>query len=170
MTGYPDDSFRPEALTSRREALMAILKGLEQSPVNQCTGEVYNDVRAGKVEDEACRYIEKFGGTLRGETDDLDSPSANKGVFRPGDPVTRAQMAVMFAVASGPRLSAGCTGTVFRDVNAVSVGDRDCRYIETLSLQGISLGCGGRDFCPDSHLTRAEVAELILAMRQRHMY
>jgi hypothetical protein len=80
------------------------------------------------------------------------------GDFCPEDNVTRAQMAVFVPRALGEAPAATCTGIVFNDVNAASVGDGFCRYIEKFSELGITSGCGGGDFCPEDYVTRAQMA------------
>jgi ELWxxDGT repeat protein len=39
------------------------------------------------------------------------------------------------------------------------------RFIEALTIQGITSGCGGGSFCPDTPITRAEMAVLLLSAR-----
>ena len=82
--------------------------------------------------------------------------------FYCGDqPVTRAQMAV-FLLRS--KFGAGyvpppATGTVFTDVPATAFA---ADYIEELTAQGITVGCGDGRFCPGSFVTRAQMAAFLL--------
>ncbi len=78
------------------------------------------------------------------------------------DAVTRAQMAV-FLLKS--KLGAAyappdCTGTVFLDVPCT--GGIFDPWIEDLSARGITGGCGGGNYCPDSPVTRAQMSALLL--------
>jgi hypothetical protein len=75
--------------------------------------------------------------------------------------VTRAQMAVFLLKAEhGPSYAAPPgTGTVFTDVPA---GSFAAGFIERLAAEGITSGCGGGRFCPDSPVTRGQMAVFLL--------
>ncbi len=81
-------------------------------------------------------------------------------LFCPDSSITRKQMAVFMETSLGHGPSA-CTGTVFSDVNAASVGDTFCGYIEHLSADGLTSGCGNGNFCSDAPVTRGEMAVFI---------
>jgi photosystem II stability/assembly factor-like uncharacterized protein len=83
------------------------------------------------------------------------------GSFCPDLPTSRASIAVFLlrgknGVGYAPPPA---TGTVFGDVPASAFA---AGFIEELSVQGITAGCGGGNYCPDAALTRAEVAVLLL--------
>ena len=83
------------------------------------------------------------------------------GNFCPDLPTSRATIAVFLlrgknGVGYAPPPA---TGTVFGDVSASAFA---AGFIEELSVQGISAGCGGGNYCPDAALTRAQVAVLLL--------
>ena len=76
-------------------------------------------------------------------------------------PVSRAQMAVLLLKA---QLGAGyvpppATGTVFADVPVDAFA---AAFIEDLAARGVSVGCGGKNYCPDAPVTRAEMAPFLL--------
>ena len=78
------------------------------------------------------------------------------------DPVTRAQMAVFLlkSALGAAYLPPDCTGTVFLDVPCTG-GPFDA-WVEDLSTRGITGGCGGGNYCPDSSVTRAQMAAFLL--------
>jgi large repetitive protein len=87
------------------------------------------------------------------------------GEFCPTRRVTRAEAAIFLVrAAHGPAFNPPpATGALFQDIPA---GHWAGRWIEQLAADGVTSGCGGGNFCPDSPLTRAELAVLLL--RARH--
>ncbi|HEY7111620.1 MAG TPA: S-layer homology domain-containing protein [Thermoanaerobaculia bacterium] len=86
------------------------------------------------------------------------------GNYCPGDPVTRAQMAVF--ILRGEHGSGyhppPATGTVFDDVpKSVLFAD----WMEQFAAEGITTGCGGKNYCPDNSVTRGEMAVFLLRAR-----
>jgi len=82
------------------------------------------------------------------------------GNFCPDSPVTRAQMAVFLlkskhGVAYLPPAATG----VFTDV---PVGYWADKWIEQLAAEGITGGCGGSNYCPDTSVTRAQMAVFLV--------
>ena len=84
------------------------------------------------------------------------------GNFCPEDPVTRAQMAVFLVKSLAVQPSDMCSGNVFGDVNAETLGVDFCRYIETLAALGITSGCDNNNYCPGSDVSRAQMAVFII--------
>ena len=84
--------------------------------------------------------------------------SSNPLSFCPDDPITRAEMAVFIETSLGNPANA-CTGR-FGDV---PLTNPFCGFIERLSGDGITSGCGGGNFCPDAPVTRAEMAVFVEA-------
>jgi uncharacterized repeat protein (TIGR01451 family) len=77
--------------------------------------------------------------------------------YCPDNPITRAEMAVfLLAARNGSAwVPPASTGTVFTDVPIdFWAGD----FIEALAAEGITSGCGDGVFCPDSPVSRAEMA------------
>jgi glucose/arabinose dehydrogenase len=85
--------------------------------------------------------------------------------FCPESAITRAQMAVFLLVAKhGPGYTPPpATGTVFNDVPATSFA---AAYIEQLFHEGIATGCGGGNYCPDSPVTREQMAVFLLSAQE----
>jgi CSLREA domain-containing protein len=90
------------------------------------------------------------------------------GAYCPGAAVTRAQMAVFLLRAehgSGYTPPA-CTG-LFPDVPCPSPF---ADWIERLFAEGITVGCGGNDFCPANPVTRAQMAVFLLRTEHGSAY
>ncbi len=83
--------------------------------------------------------------------------------YCPGDNVTRAQMAVFLLKAryGSGFLPPPATGTVFPDVPA---SNPFARWIEELSRQGVTGGCGSGLYCPGNPVTRQQMAVFLLKM------
>jgi streptogramin lyase len=82
------------------------------------------------------------------------------GQYCPGNSVTRAQMAVFLLKAEHGEdyVPPSCTG-IFGDVACPS---QFANWIEELSIEGITAGCGGGDYCPSNPVTRAQMAAFLL--------
>jgi len=82
------------------------------------------------------------------------------GNFCPDNEVTRAQAAVFIVKAEhGATFVPPPATGVFRDVPPDSFG---AAYIEQLAREGITAGCGGGDFCPQSAVSRGQLAVLLV--------
>jgi len=82
--------------------------------------------------------------------------------YCPADPVSRAQIAVFLLKAEhgSAYVPPPCTG-LFADVPCTpGTGFPD--WIEQLFHEGITGGCGGGNYCPDSSVSRAQMSALLL--------
>jgi ELWxxDGT repeat protein len=88
------------------------------------------------------------------------------GSFCPGQPITRAEMAVLLLTARGTA-PPPATGTVFNDVPA---GFWAGPWIEELAREGVVSGCSASPplYCPSDDLTRAEMAVLLTVARHEN--
>ena len=147
--GCGSSTYCPERPLTRAEMAVLLLMaehGLAwQPPVP--TGGVFSDVPGSHW---AGAFVEALAaeGITSGCAPDL---------YCPDDPITRAQMAVFLLVA---RHGSGWTppaptGTVFTDVPADHWAGA---FIEALAAEGITTGCGPETYCPDSPVSRAEMA------------
>lgn len=84
--------------------------------------------------------------------------------YCPGSVVTRAQLAVILerAIHGGDTIPPGATGSVFPDVGSTHAA---AGYIEHLAADGVALGCGGGNFCPEAAVTRDQVAVFLLLLK-----
>lgn len=81
--------------------------------------------------------------------------------FCPADTVTRAQMAAFLLKAiHGPAYNPpAASGTVFADVPSTHPF---AKWIEALAGDGVTGGCGSTTYCPDSAVTRGQMAVFLL--------
>jgi serine protease AprX len=83
------------------------------------------------------------------------------GDFCPGAPVTRAQMAVFLLTSEhGSGYAPPPCAGAFADVSCPGAFAAD--WIEQLFHEGVTGGCGGGNYCPDSAVTRAQMAVFLL--------
>ncbi|HWI51750.1 MAG TPA: S-layer homology domain-containing protein [Symbiobacteriaceae bacterium] len=143
VKGYPDGLFRPEASITRAEVAAVFARILQSSP-QQNAASLYGDVPAGHW---AAGYIAVVSarGLMKGD------PSGN---FRPGAPITRAELATV--MARYKELS-GVSGTVFSD----TAGHWAEPAINAVFAAGIALGYGDNSFKPSGTTTRAEFVTMV---------
>ncbi|MFZ5879943.1 MAG: S-layer homology domain-containing protein, partial [Chloroflexota bacterium] len=80
--------------------------------------------------------------------------------YCPTQSVTRAQMAVFLLVAShGSGYVPPAPSGIFADV---PVGNPYAAWVEQLANEGITGGCGGNNYCPNSPVTRRQMAVFLL--------
>jgi S-layer homology domain len=83
--------------------------------------------------------------------------------YCPGNPVTRAQMAVfLLKTEHGSAFTPpACTG-IFADVECIPTPAFAVNWIERLFYENITGGCGGDDYCPSNPNTRGQMAVFIV--------
>ena len=80
--------------------------------------------------------------------------------YCPDATVTRAQMAVFLLRAKyGSGYSPPAATGVFGDVD---LSYWAVHWIEQLADEGITVGCGGGNYCPDESVTRAQMAVFLV--------
>ncbi|NJC96819.1 MAG: S-layer homology domain-containing protein [Anaerolineae bacterium] len=90
--------------------------------------------------------------------------------YCPESPVTRAQMAVfLLRGIHGPSYTPPAVGgsTGFADVPTSYWA---AAWIKQLAVEGITGGCGGGNFCPDTSVTRAQMAVFLLKSKHGVAY
>jgi M6 family metalloprotease-like protein len=142
-------SYCPGNSITRAEMAVMLIKGRHGPGYTPpaATGTVFSDVPAGYW---AAAWIEQL--LVEGITS-----GCAVGQFCPGNPITRAEMAVMLLVTkhgAGYQPPAA-TGTRFADVPASHWA---AAWIEQLAAEGITAGCSPTEYCPGSPVTRAEMA------------
>ncbi|MFY9550102.1 MAG: S-layer homology domain-containing protein [Thermoanaerobaculia bacterium] len=97
------------------------------------------------------------------------SAGCGGGNFCPRAALSRAGAAVFLLRGknNAAYLPPAATGTVFTDVPASLPA---AAYIEELSRQGITAGCGGGAYCPGAPVTRAQFAVLVLKTEHGNDY
>jgi hypothetical protein len=79
------------------------------------------------------------------------------GNYCPGNPVTRAQMAVFLLKGEhGSGYAPPACAGVFADV--ACPGGFAVDWIEALAAEGVTGGCGGGNYCPNNPVTRGQMA------------
>ena len=115
----------------------------------------YNDVPKSYLFHDAIEKISRKGITT----------GCGSGNYCPESLVTRGEMAVF--LLRGKHGSAyvppPATGTVFLDV---PLGTPFAAWIERLSAEGITTGCGGGNYCPTQTVTRDQMA--VFLVRSEH--
>jgi hypothetical protein len=146
-------NYCPDANVTRAQMAIFILLGIHGHayipPV--ATGTVFTDVPLGSF---AAAWIEQLA------REGITSGCGN-GNYCPNNNITRAQASVFLLLGehgSGYTPPAA-TGTVFGDVPLGSFADA---WIEQLVHEGITGGCGGGNFCPNTMVTRAEMAVFLV--------
>jgi hypothetical protein len=88
--------------------------------------------------------------------------------YCPSALVNRAQMAVFLLKSEhGPAYVPPACAGLFADVPCPSTY---ANWIEQLSNEGVTAGCGNGDYCPDASITRAQMAVFLLKTSQGSAY
>jgi sugar lactone lactonase YvrE len=89
--------------------------------------------------------------------------SVNPPMYCPGDPVTRAQMAIFIvrAVLGGDNFTYSAT-PYFTDVPVNAFG---FKWIQKMKELNITAGCGNNNYCPDDSVTRGQMAIFVIRAR-----
>jgi hypothetical protein len=151
--GCGSGSYCPDAPVTRAEMAVFILKALYTAAYlpPPASGGEFQDVPASYwaaawIEDLAAKSITAGCGADR---------------YCPQDAVTRAQMAVFLLRAknfAGYQPPAA-TGAVFADVPASHWA---AAWIERLFFEGVTSGCSPTTYCPESPITRAQMAVFLV--------
>jgi hypothetical protein len=141
----------PGSSTTRAQMAAFLLRASEGSGYTPppCSGAMFGDVPCTGglfdpwIEDLAARGI---------------TAGCGGGDYCPSSPVTRAQMsAFLLKTLEGSTYAPPpCTGTVFDDVPCT--GGIFDPWIEDLASREITGGCGGDNYCPNTAVTRAQMA------------
>jgi hypothetical protein len=144
--------FCPTSPVNREQMAVFLLKaehGASYVPP-PCTG-IFEDVQCGT---NYAEWIEQLSaeGITGGCGGDFYCPTAW---------VTRAQMAVfLLKTEHGPTWAPPPCSGVFADVPCP--GGFAVDYVEALAGEAITVGCGGGNYCPDSSVTRAQMAVFLV--------
>ena len=90
-------------------------------------------------------------------------------IYCPAAAIKRSQMAVMILKAKhgSNYVPPAATGHVFSDVPRTSFA---AAWIERLAAEGITSGCGNGKYCPNSSVTRAQMAVFLLKAEHGESY
>ena len=155
ITGYPDGTFKPDQAVTRAEFLVMLARALGWGDKSPAGALPFTDAdRMGSwAMGAVAAAVEK--GIVSGYPD---------GSFRPDEPISRAEMAVMIARALG---AAGNSGdpTAFADDADIPAWAKGA--VEALRQLGIVQGREDNRFAPGDTATRAEAAVVLLRMLEK---
>lgn len=147
--GCGTSTYCPDSSTTRAQMAVFLLRSDEDDLYSPpaCVSATFGDVSCAHW---AAPWIEEL--VSRGVT-----AGCGGGNYCPDASVTRAQMAVfLLKTAEGSSYTPpACTG-VFSDVPCPGYWAAD--WIEEIADRGITAGCGGGNYCPDSAVTRGQMA------------
>ncbi len=143
VDGIDPTTFAPGQPVTRAQ-MATFLVNTFDIPAATDTG-VFPDVPADNVHAAAIDAAAAVG--LAGGFDD--------GTYRPGDPVTRQQMASFLARALA--VTSSTTGS-FTDVRSANVHRP---AIEALADRGVTQGCGDERYCPGDPVLRGQLASFV---------
>ncbi len=132
-------------------------------------GEIYTIIKVATFTDVpllywAGPYIERL--YINGITGGCAS---NPLMYCPDISVNRAQMAIFLLRGKygDTYVPPAASGTVFNDIPA---GYWAAAWIEQLAAEGITGGCGGGKYCPDTKVTRDQMAIFLLRAKYGNTY
>jgi hypothetical protein len=153
-TGCGGNNFCPNVAVNRDQMAVFVLRGehgVGYTPP-AASGSVFDDVSQGTM---FAPWMEEFYS--EGIIDACDTSPM---LYCPSSPVSRAQMSVLLLRAEH--------GSVYEPPGAIGVfGDVPISYplsgwVERLSTEAITSGCGGGNYCPDLPNTRGEMAVFLV--------
>jgi hypothetical protein len=150
--GCGNDNYCPDAVVTRAQMAVFLERGMRGSNYSPpaATGNVFFDVGAS---DFAASFIEQL-------SQDGITGGCGNGNYCPNATVTRDQMAVFllrakYGAGYSPPAATGVFGDVPVDYWAAS-------WIEQLAAEGITAGCGGGNYCPESAVNRDQMAVFLV--------
>ncbi len=144
MTGYEDETFRPQNSVTRAETAQILAMISEDYDAETQYSQSFTDVLNPTWYSNAVGFVSRKG-IAQGDED---------GAFRPEDSVTRMEFAAMIARFANVQPETG--KTFFDTVGAWGEG-----YIAALSNAGILTGYEDGSFRPNQQVTRAEAVAVI---------
>lgn len=144
VSGYPDNTFRPENTVTRAEFAAMLMKAFNFAP--KASVVVFMDTYRHWAKDAISN------ATAYGIVSGYDQVT-----FGPQDPVTREQMAVMIVKAC--KLEGSYQGKTFPDQGSISAWAQDA--VAAVTQKNIMGGYPNGSFQPQGRATRAEAATII---------
>lgn len=148
VTGVTANSYKPNANATRGEAALFIANALQLN-LNNVVDPNFSDVPVGSKYYKAIAILTELG-VVSGYSD---------GKFKPGNTLTRAQIAKMLTLAFSLQLASSST-TKFTDVNKIKDANTK-KYIQTLVNNGVTTGTTATTYSPNNNLTRAQLATFL---------
>ncbi|PKN92527.1 MAG: hypothetical protein CVU44_15450 [Chloroflexi bacterium HGW-Chloroflexi-6] len=149
----PELKYCPSNPVTRAQMAIFLERGMNGSAFSPppATGTRFSDVPASYW---AASWVEQLA-------EDGITSGCGSGNYCPDYSVTRAQMAIFLLKAEhGKSYSPpAASGTMFGDVPA---NHWAAAWIEQLAVEGITGGCGSGNYCPESPVTRAQMAVFLV--------
>jgi len=153
ISGYPDNSMRPQNAITRAEVSMIFFRLLSSAEKNNPRTSIFGDVANDAWYAQAVNYLASIE-ILTGYPD---------GTFKPNQPITRAEFA---AVCSRFDNLAQTSSNAFPDVEGHWAKD----YINSAYAKGWVSGYPEGNFKPQQNITRAEVVKVVNTMLNRKIH
>lgn len=148
--GYPDGTFRPDDLILRAEFLVMLMRALQwQGNVSDVDFTDRTDIGDWALEAVA---VAVSRGLVSGYED---------GTFRPGIPITRAELAVLIARAASLGVAPADSPTFADDPD---IPDWAREQVYALHAHGLVAGRGSNRFAPTETATRTEAIVMIMRL------
>ena len=161
--GCSGGGYCPDNSVTRAQMAVFLMKSKLGSPETPppATGTVFADVPVSNPFAPWIEQLAAFGIT----------GGCGGGNYCPNNPVTRAQMAVFLLKSQhgSAYMPPPCTG-VFPDVECTPTPAFAVDWIEQLHAEGITSGCGGGNYCPNSPNTRGQMAVFLVRTFELLLY
>ncbi|WP_179233071.1 S-layer homology domain-containing protein [Paenibacillus rigui] len=150
VSGYPDGTFKPDRTVTRAEFAVMLMNALKP----QGDGAALTFTDKEKIGAWAQKSVAQavYAGIISGYEDSS---------FRPDAEITRPEMAVMIAKATGQSIEANAA-TGFADDQDIPEWAKGA--VATMKKLGIIEGKGANEFAPGDKTTRAEAVTVLLKM------
>lgn len=147
--------FHPDDISSREDFLVTVMRALGSGEIPPCTTDFADDT---EISADASGYVQRAHalGIIHG------SEVNGRICFRPHDPVTRAEAAVICNAILGAETPE--VVPTFADNSIIPVWAKPSLY--ALSNIGILRGTGDGNLSPDSPISRAQAAQMLYKIRQ----
>ncbi len=147
--------YHPDDVTTREDFLVTVMKALGAGEIEPCVTDFADNV---EISADASGYVQRALslGIIHG------SETNGKLCFRPNDPVTRAEAAVICNAILGAETPEMVP--TFADSQAIPAWASPSLY--ALSNLGILRGTGDGNLSPDAPISRAQTAQMLYKIRQ----
>ncbi len=148
ITGYGDGTFRPDSSVTRGQVAKIIANSVPYNDAIPPARQTFSDVPSSN---SFWLYIERAAlhGLVGGYAD---------GTFRPGNNLTRGQIAKIDAIAAGYSDSIPPARQTFLDVPP---GSPFWVYIERVALHGVVSGYDDGTYRPGNNVTRGQASKIV---------
>ena len=144
--GCGPSNYCPDSPVTRAQMAVFIISSIGETPSTAGTNAYFDDV------------AEPYAGFINRMNELGITGGCGTRAYCPNDPLTRAQMSVFIIVAMGETGSTVSYNENFDDIPEGVFAD----FINRMTELGITGGCGGRNYCPDSSTNRAMMAVFLV--------